>query len=414
MNARLTDSDSTSGRRLRAPVKALLLVLAFGSAAALRAQSAAEPHTGTYSLFYSFQCGPDGQYPESGLIRDSSGNLFGTTYSGGQYGFGTVFTLTSEGTERVLHSFGGQPDGQDPQLGSLTLDVAGNLYGTTYSGGLYGGGTVFKVTPTGSESILYNFCRQSGCIDGAAPEGGVVFDAAGDLYGTASEGGAYGDGVVFKLTSGHTETVLHNFQSSSTDGGFPTSNLTQDSSGNLYGTTYTGGAYGLGTVFEISASGVESLLYSFQGYPTDGAEPYGGGLTRDSSDKLYGVTFQGGVANSGVVFSLTPAGTESVLLNFSGVRGENPVDGLAIDAAGDLFGTATGAGSGTGCAHPGCGELFKVTPAGRRIVLHGFTLDSSDGAKPWGGVIGDPSVNLYGTLYAGGAYGCGAVFKYTP
>jgi uncharacterized repeat protein (TIGR03803 family) len=273
---------------------------------------------------------------------------------------------------------------------------------------------VYKVTATGTERVLYNF---TGGSDGGYPYGGMAHDSAGNLYGTTELGGSgsYPYGVVFKLTPGGTESVLHNFELSSTDGGAPTSNLIRDSSGNLYGTTELGGASSAGTVFEITASGAESLLYSFKGYPVDGAGPYGGGLLRDTSGNLYGVTWAGGANGSGAVFKVSPGGAESVLLSFSGgTGGAGPVDGLARDAAGNLYGTAVLAGSGTGCPN-GCGVLFGLTTAGREIVLHEFTLStSSDGVFPYGGVVRDPSGNLYGTLEFGGAHDCGAVFKFTP
>jgi uncharacterized repeat protein (TIGR03803 family) len=391
------------------------MMLALGTTAALHAQQSADKSlAGTYSLLYSFQCGADGVGPSSGLIRDSTGNLYGTTNSGGQFGYGTVFKVTSGGTESVLHSFAGSPsDGSYPDLGSLTLDPEANVYGTTPYGGESGYGTVFKVTATGTESVVYNF---TGGSDGGYPYGGVARDSAGNLYGTTYEGGTYYVGVVFKLTADGAESVLHNFGSSLTDGEYPTGNLTRDSSGNLYGATDRGGASSAGSVFQVTASGTESLLYSFKGYPVDGAGPVGGGLLRDTSGNLYGVTQEGGANTLGIVFKLTSAGTESVLLNFNGgTGGGDPIDGLARDAAGNLYGTTLGGGSGAGCPYLGCGVLFELTTAGKEMVLHNFTLgSSSDGGNPWGGVVRDPSGNLYGTLSVGGAYGCGAVFKFTP
>jgi uncharacterized repeat protein (TIGR03803 family) len=421
MSTKLRHANSITGTALRAPVKALLLTLALGMAAALHAQSDAQlgaqsderPQARAYSLLYSFQCRPDGNLPDGGLVRDSSGNLYGTTSFGGEYDDGTVFKLMPGGTETVLHSFAGSPDGVNPSYGSLTLDATGNVYGTTPQGGEFGRGMVFKVTATGTESVLYNF---TGGLDGDYPNGGMARDSAGNLYGTTQYGGTYYDGVVFKLTTGGAESVLHNFESSSTDGGNPGGNLIRDSSGNLYGSTANGGASFAGTAFEVTASGTESLLYSFKGYPVDGAGPYGGGLLRDTSGNLYGVTQDGGTNGVGVVFKLTSAGSESVLLNFTGgTTGGYPIDGLAKDAAGNLYGTTYGGGSGAGCVYQGCGVLFELTTTGKEAVLHDFTLSSSsDGASPYGGVVRDPSGKLYGTLYLGGAYGCGAVFKFTP
>jgi uncharacterized repeat protein (TIGR03803 family) len=417
MSTRLRHANSTSGKLLRAPANALLMMLALGTAAALHAQQSADKSlAGTYNLLYSFQCSPDGAYPEAGLVRDSSGNLYGTTFNGGQYGNGTVFKVTSSGSESVLHSFAGpRSDGEDP-IGSLTLDAAGNVYGTTESGGEFGGGTVYKLTATGTERVLYNFCSQSLCTDGNGPLGGIVRDSAGELYGTTNWGGTSNEGVVFELTAGGTESVLHNFLGSPIDGTNPYSNLNRDSSGNLYGTTFTGGASGVGTIFEVTAGGTESLLYSFKGSPLDGGYPGFGGLVRDASGNFYGVTEGGGAEGFGSVFELTSEGTESVLLSFDGGPGGGyPYDGLARDAAGNLFGTATVGGSGTDCDFDGCGVLFGLPSGGEEIVAHDFGLSSSgDGTIPFGGVLRDPSGNLYGTLSEGGAYGCGAVFKFTP
>ena len=405
--------------RLLPPAKVLLLVLVLRTVATLHAQSD-KPQAGTYSLLYSFQCAPDGLQPESGLVRDSSGNLYGTTIAGGEYGYGTVFKVTPDGTESILHSFGGSPlDGSSPF--GITLDPGGNIYGITPVGGEFDRGSVFKVTATGREGILYSFCPDNlMCTDGLNPAGGIARDSAGNLYGTAQYGGIYGYGAVFKLTPGGTFILLHSFPDSQTDGLNPTT-VTLDSSGNLYGTTEEGGAFQRGTVFQVTPNGSESLLHSFKGHPSDGAVPTGGRLLRDTSGNLYGVTLEGGAkggensAGLGVVFKLTAGGTETVLLNFTGRGGFGPVDGLARDEAGNLYGTTTFGGLSTSCGRNGCGVLFELTAAGREIVLHNFTLNSSsDGANPEGGLIRDPSGNLYGTLYSGGAYGCGAVFKYTP
>jgi uncharacterized repeat protein (TIGR03803 family) len=403
-------ANSASGTSLRRLGNALVLILVLGTAVTLRAQSTDEPTVATYHLLYSFHNSPDGCVPFAGpLVQDASGNLYGTTYSGGAFGYGTVFKVTPGGTETVLHRFAGPPsDGGSPQFAGLTLDAAGNVYGTT-RGGKFGYGVVFKVTATGTESILYNF---TGGRDGSEPYGGLVRDSIGNLYGATSSGGTFSAGVVFKLTPSGTESVLHDFKYSSTDGAYPAGNLKQDSSGNLYGTTSSAGAFFAGTVFEVSPSGSERLLHSFKGYPVDGAT--GGGLLRDASGNLYGVTLYGGRTGDGIVFKLTTSLTESVLFNFNGGNsGGNPYYELTEDAAGNLYGATQDGGSGVGCPSEGCGLLFELS-AGKEIVLHNFTISSSDGAYPYGGVHRDSSGNLYGVLDSGGAYGCGAVFKYTP
>jgi uncharacterized repeat protein (TIGR03803 family) len=426
VNTGLQYINSIRRSHLQAPSNALLLIWALGTAAALHAQTADKSQAGTYSLLYSFgQSSTDACAPLAGLVRDSSGNLYGTTASGGQDDEGTVFKVTPGGAETVLHSFAGFPsDGAGPEYGSLTLDAVGNLYGTTPFGGELYNGTLFRVTATGTESVLYNFCADAGCTgaDGYSPYGGVASSSHGSAYGLAFLGGTYGLGALYTLTAGGTESVIHSFEGSPTDGANPLSNLIRDSSGNLYGTTSAGGASNYGTVFEVTAGGTEIVLYSFKGYPVDGEEPSGGGLLRDTSGNLYGVTQYGGnggraAMGAGVVFKLTPGGAESVLLNFNGTTGgKNPMGGLAIDAAGNLYGTGYGGGSGAGCERStGCGTLFELTTAGKEIVLHNFVGNSpSDGASPYGGVLRDPSGNLYGTLSHGGAYGCGAIFKFTP
>jgi len=396
----------------------LALLVAFGEMAVVSARSGGRPEVGTYSLLYSFQCSPDGEYPEAGLVRDTSGNLYGTTYEGGQFGYGTVVEVTPSGTETVLHSFAGAPsDGENPSVASLALDPAGNLYGTTPSGGEFGAGVVFKWTATtGGEPILYNF---TGGTDGGGPLGGLARDGAGNLYGTTQGGGTAGDGVVFKLTPSGAESVLHNFGQTPDDGKNPIGNLTRDSSGNLYGTTYRDtDPFVYGTVFEVSASGTETLLQSFDcnpfGHGCGGKLPAGTGLLLDKAGNLYGVTEVGGGYEDGIIFKVTPPSSYSVLLNFNGSGGREPYDGLAEDAAGNLYGTTYYGGSTT-CGAEGCGVLFELTTTGEEMVLHNFLFSTADdGFFPLGGVVRDPEGNLYGTLSGGGASGCGAVFKFTP
>ncbi len=267
----------------------------------------------TETVLHSFQHnGTDGYVPVAGLIFDAAGNLYGTTSGGGTYGnctyfgCGTVFELTPTSgggwTEQVLHDFGNGTDGAKPSAG-VTFDAAGNLYGTTVEGGTYTDGTVFELTPTAgggwTEQVLWNFGSGT---DGAGPYASLIFDAAGNLYGTTWAGGVYGAGTVFELTStaggGWTEQVLHSLSGDGTDGANPDAVLTFDAAGNLYSTTYEGGAYscggpGCGTVFEMmpTAGGgwTEQVLHSF-GSGRDGAEP-AAGLIFDAAGNLYGTTW---------------------------------------------------------------------------------------------------------------------------
>ena len=300
----------------------------------------------------------NGGYPYAGLIMDSSGNLYGTTYFGGTYGGGTVFELVNSGgtyTENLLYSFTYKTDGASP-YGALIMDSAGDLFGTTNRGGTSGYGTVFElVNSSGSytERTLYSF---AGSSDGAYPQAGLVMDSAGNLYGTTTSGGGTSNaGTVFELVNSggsYTEQVLHSFPSSTGDGVSPLAPLVIDASGNLYGTTVSGGAQSAGTVFElVNSSGTftEKILYSFLGGTGDGGNPYGP-VTFDSAGNLYGTTVDGGVSGGGTVFKLTNnSGTfsESVLYPFSGSCGTNvgasPEGGLILDAAGNLYGITSGA-----------------------------------------------------------------------
>ncbi len=257
------------------------------------------------TVLHSFTGGADGKWPYAGVIRDSAGNLYGTTQAGGTAGAGVVYVVDPAGKETVLHSFTGGADGGEPQAG-VVRDEAGNLYGTTLGGGTGKSGVVYKVDPTGHETVLYNF---SGGADGNEPYGGVIRGAGGDLYGTTLYGGSAGYGTVFKVDAKGQETVLHSFGLA--DGSFPASSLTRDAAGNLYGTTYLGGSgcggNGCGLVFKLDPSGNETVLHGFSG--PDGAAP-AAGVTRDAAGNLYGTTFGGGAADFGVVYKLDPAGTK--------------------------------------------------------------------------------------------------------
>ena len=267
----------------------------------------------TESVLHSFTssdaptgCGSGG-ITCSGLIIDSAGNLYGTTNEGGTDQDGMVYKVTQTGTEVVLYSFTGTATGNDGDspMGSLIMESAGNLYGTTSSGGTgnLDDGTVFKLTPSGTESVLYSF-GTNGSADGADPMSGLIVDSAGNFYGTTEGGGGYDYGTVFKLTSSGAETVLYSFTGGS-DGEFPEHRLVMDSTGNFYGTTYSGGNDGIGTVFEVMPSGSERVLHSFSGGADDGVNP-SSGLTMDSAGNLYGVTWGGGAYGNGTVFKIQP------------------------------------------------------------------------------------------------------------
>jgi len=370
---------------------------------------------GKETTLYSFSGGATGSTPLAGLVIDGSGNLYGTTQQGGAHGHGTVFKLSSSGTETVLHSFGSPGDGQDPQA-PLIMDNAGNLYGATFHGGANGDGAIFKVATDNTETVLYSFGATRS--DGQNPVGGLVMDGAGNLYGTTEIGGAYNSGTVFKLTASGAETVLHSFLAlgMGIDGQFPQRALLIDSAGDLFGTTPNGGADTAGTVFKLSANGTITILYSFGG-TTDGRTPFAG-VIEDSAGNLYGTTADGGAngggLGAGVVFSLSAAGKETVLYSFgaTGKDGLNPYEGLVMDSAGNLFGTTrAGGASASGGARRG-GTVFKLSPAGTETILYSFgAAGANDGSSPQATLVMDGAGNLYGTTSAGGAHGDGTVFK---
>jgi uncharacterized repeat protein (TIGR03803 family) len=389
------------------------------------------------TVLYSFGGPPDGIGPTGDLLRDSSGTLYGTTYAGGEYciremyNCGTVFQLSrAQGggwTETVLHSFGSGSDGIDPN-GSLIMDAAGNLYGTSGSGENFGAGNVFELSPDGhggwTETILHTFDR----TDGDTPTGGLIMDAAGNLYGTTSYGGAYGWGAVFELSpsaGGWTETVLHSFNYNSSEGHSPIGGLVMDAAGNLYGTTYNGGAgggfcqgAGCGTVYELSpgAGGwTETVLHSF--IASDGYGPEAG-LVMDAAGNLYGTTYQGGNLEGdvcapfgcGTVFEVSPVSgggwTETTLYSFNGQPDAGyPMADLLLDARGNLYSTTSFGGTHN------YGTAFELSPrqgSWRETVLYSF--DGSTDGTPAGGLTLNPAADLYGASSGGQA---GMVYELT-
>jgi uncharacterized repeat protein (TIGR03803 family) len=406
-NRRVNNSRLTNWRRLTSPL-VLVVLLATAVIAALSVQAQ------TFTVLHSFTGKSGGASPD-GLIRDSAGNLYGTTTTGGDLscdpfypGCGVVFKLDKYDKYTVLHGFAGAPkDGAKPI--ALVRNAHGNLYGTTDAGGVYGNGTIFKLDARDKEAVLYSFCSLTNCADGQQPLAGLVRDSAGNLYGTTWAGGAFGMGTVFKVAASGTETVLHSF--SGADGQSPVASLIRDSAGNLYGTTEKGGTSGKGTVFTLSPLGKETLLYSFSG-GADGGFPYSG-LLLDAAGNLYGTTFGGGKfacgrTLCGTVFKLDTTGHETVLHNFSGgADGEGPMAAVVRGTAGNLYGTTLLGGSSN------YGTVYKLDANGTETVL--WTFDGkTDGGNPSTGVVRDSAGNLYGATDIGGSSGWGTVFKLTP
>jgi uncharacterized repeat protein (TIGR03803 family) len=358
-------------------------------------------------VLYSFRGSEDGANPYAALIK-VKGMFYGTTAYGGANGDGTVFSITPSGTETVLHTFGGSGDGNIPFAG--LVNVKGTLYGTTSQGGancgsLGGCGTVFAITPSGTETVLHSF-GSSG--DGNGPLSGVI-NLNGTLYGTTMEGGANGDGTVYSIRPSGMEKVLYSFKGGPGDGEFPLAGVI-NVKGTLYGTTVYGGANcgssgGCGTVFAFTRSGSESVLYSFKGSSGDGDRPYAGLINVNGT--LYGTTHLGGANSFGTVFSITTTGTESVLHSFGGSGdGEYPYASL-INVKGNLYGTTIEGGAN------GAGTVFSTTRSGREAVLHSFG-GSGDGQNPYYGGLINVKGKLYGTTFYGGANGDGIVFSLKP
>jgi len=370
----------------------------------------AQTETVLYS-FCSLQNCVDGQFPGGNLIMDAAGNLYGTTQDGGWNGEGAAFRVSPDGKERVLHSFGASTsDGYFPSPG-LVLDKKGNFYGTTKLGGTngatFGGyGTVFKLDSAGTETILYNFGAST--ADGVYPQAGLVADTKGNLYGTTIVGGENGYGVVFKLTPTGAETILYNFPNYGDDRFQPDQTLTLDKKGNLYGATNYGGLYDKGLAFEVSAAGVYTTLYNFGAFDTDAALP-ACTLTLDSEGNLYGTTALGGSDGGGTVFKLShsPSGswTETILYNFSATIASDPAGGVSLDSEGNLYGTTDGGGSDA------LGTVFELSATGTMTTLLNF--DRTNGANPVGGLLLDSAGNVYGTTIGGGAVNGGAVYEIT-
>jgi len=393
------------------------------------------------SVVHSFTGGSDGSTPIGILTLDKAGNLYGVAAGGGASQNGVVFELTrgpgGHWTETELYSFAGGNDGAGP-VGGVIFDKAGNLYGVTQGGGgngCFGGcGTVFELTPGANgqwtEAVLYAF---TGGSDGGSPTANLIFDAAGNLYGTTEAGGnasCGGCGTVFKLTprqNGHwTETVLHAFKGHS-DGALPLfAGVIFDGAGNLYGTTLSGGKYDNGTVFELAPAKAgrwkKTILHAFKG-GSDGASPAAGLVLVGGI--LYGTTYNGGdesagcpSAGCGTVFQLSAKGggkwTETVIHRFQGSDGIESLATPIFDKAGNLYGTTFEGGSGN-CGV--CGTAFELTPVNgqwQETVLHDFGSRNGDAGTPEGGLIVNKAGKLFGTTAIGGNNGVGSVYEITP
>lgn len=433
-------------------LKSVFAACALGTVV-LMSSAGASAHGYRFRSIYSFcsQSGcTDGMEPTSVPFIDQAGNLFVTTLVGGAFNAGAVIEPTPGGhnnwKHKVIHSFD-SADGALP-YGNLIADTAGNIYGTNEGEG--GGGDAFELMPNAAHTkwklkILYVFCSQSGCSDGARPSGlsyagaasGIPYDGVSPLYGTTfGGGGAEGEGVIFELKPGRrtwTETVLHSFCSAPNcaDGDGGASGLLVDTAGNLYGTASNGGGIGEGLLFELSPNArktnwTEITLHSFCSVSgcTDGSFP-GAGVVADGSGNLFGTTAYGGTPGAGVAFKLVPNGSssvETVLYSFCTLTdctdGANSIvdgAGLMLDSSGNIFGTTYhGGGHDIDSDGGGGGTVFELN--GSEHVLYSFCAQAncSDGEHPQAGVVMDGAGNLFGTTVAGGINGAGTVYELVP
>jgi uncharacterized repeat protein (TIGR03803 family) len=398
----------------------------------------------TVTVLYSFGASTTDGVNPLGLILGTDGNFYGTTHSGGSYsayyigepmtappiGAGTVFKITPAGMETVLHSFGNTStgDGAFPQAG-LIQGTDGNLYGTTNSGGAIGAGTVFKITPAGVETVLHSF-SYAPSTDGDSPIAGVIQGTDGNFYGTTNSGGSNGTGTVFKITPAGVESVLYSFGATSTDGTFPGSGsnadgifigggLTLATDGTFYGTTTFGGSFtsppvpggppaGGGAVYTITPAGVETVLHSFSTSSTNGST-FPSGLIQGTDGNFYGTTAGGGANDQGTFFFISPAGVETVLYSFgaSSTDGAGPSTGVIQGTDGNFYGTTARGGA------IGGGTVFKITAAGLETVLHSFSTSSTSGSTFPSRLIQGTDGNFYGTTSSGGSNSNGTIFKIT-
>jgi uncharacterized repeat protein (TIGR03803 family) len=375
----------------------------------------------SYEDMYNFGASgsADGASTYAGLTQGSDGNFYGATTNGGTYGKGTVFKLTPAGEEQVLYSFGtnGSADASNPYA-SLVQAADGNFYGTTLYGGASGYGTVYVITPAGVESVLHSF---SSGVDGSYPYAALLQGTDDNLYGVTGGGtdpysSSGSGGAFFQITPAGVLTVLHSFgTANSGDASFPHAAVIQAADGNFYGTSIYGGAYGGGTVFKITPTGEETLLYSFgtNGGSSDGTNPFGS-VIQAADGNFYGTTTYGGHAGTGTVFTVTTAGIETLLHSFlSGdIDGGFPYAGLVQGSDGNFYGINSSGGAYATSTFGVGGTFFKITPAGVEGPIYSFDLTGTpSGGYPYAAMFAGTDGNFYGTTTYGGTDGHGVVYS---
>jgi uncharacterized repeat protein (TIGR03803 family) len=350
-----------------------------------------------------FTTGSTGGNPFSGLVRGPDGYLYGTTEAGGADNDGTVYRLTTTGSLGTVYSFTGGNDGANPYAALVQAGTNGDLYGTAETSGTYGEGTIYKITSSGSFSVLYSF---TGGDDGGQPYSALVAGTNGNLYGTNVEGGSSDDGTVYEISTSGSFNTLHAF-TGNPDGAYPYAALVAGTDGNFYGTTVIGGTNNAGAVYKITPGGTENTLYSFTTGTTGESYPYAA-LVRGTNGYFYGTTSQGGASGDGTVFEITSSGTLTTLHSFSGDDGEDPRAALALGNDGNFYGTTVTSGT------EGYGTVFEISPSpgGSFTPLHTFT-SGKDGMNPYATLLKQPGGGFYGTTELSGAHGYGTVFSIT-
>ncbi len=392
-------------------------------AAALIATTSA--HAASASVIYSFEGGSDGEYADTDLVMDASGNIYGTTVQGGQHASGTVWELSPNGgsyTHTVLYSFTGSSDGAQPYKG-VTVDAQGNLLGTTVTGGgglCEGGcGVVYKLTKNGNtwkQSVIYTF---AGGGDGSGPGAGLTIDELGNVYGTTPTGGVNGQGTIYELSPKGQDwkfKVIHAFTGADGIGG--SAGRLTPSNGSFYGTATSGGVSDAGTAYVLTPNDKGKwkykVIYQFLGTPGAGF-PYGG-LTFDATGNAFGTTYYDGANDAGSVYELTPRDhglwKEKLLYSFqNNTDGNSPISTLAADADGNLYGTTSAGGQLND------GTIFRMAQKGRRwieTIQHNFAGAPGDGASPYSGMVSDGHGHFFGATTEGGADDEGAIYEFTP
>lgn len=350
-----------------------------------------------FTVMHDFAGSPsDGAGSGAEVSLDSSGNVYGTTDYGGANTYGTIFEITANGAESVVHSFGGSGDGSTPD-GAITIEPNGDKYGTTSYGGSSENGVIWKLAADGTYSVVHNFSADECNF----ARGRLVQDKKGNFYGTCLFGGANLDGTVIKFTAKGKVTVLHNFVG--TDGEFPEHNVVMDKDGNIYGVTAFGGASDNGTIYEIARDGTFTSLYSFTGGAADGGFPYGG-LAIDKNGNVYGSADDGGAYSAGTVFEMAAGGTFAVLYNFTGgADGEFP-EGDMLLMGKNLYSTTTQGGAN------GQGGIYELTSKDKLKVLADF---SNTNGNYYSAGLTRNGKSFYGTAQYGGPSDNGTVFSLT-